>query len=289
MNKNFLANIFKGLREIIEQAESPFAKLAIFILPILSPIVPACFTGLHIYMLAKTIFKVGEWTEAVCISLGILVGVVLELIGYVGAVALILSIFKWIRTRIIENIVSVGLNALAYGFYLLVMYLINYKLGQYFKTPDIVNTIVGLLSFITVPTGLLAADHLAKREDEEKEDKIRAENNDFKLRKTALKSGFNIFGGGNPQPQPQSGKYKDKPASHYRDKIRELLQEEYNRARKVLTPREVTDKINKPVVRLNHNNSKGYISGQIGLWCDENHIPRPKDVKNQNVPERSDP
>ena len=170
------------------------------------------------------------------------------------------------------------------------MFLINYKLGEYFNTPPIVNTIVGSLSFITVATGLLAADHLAERQDEEKEDKIRGENNDFKLRKMAVKNGWNPFTGGNPQPQaPTSGKYKDKPASHYKDKIRDMLQEEYNRSRTVLTPRQVTDKLNKPVERLNHNNSKGYISGEIGRWCDENHIPRPKDAKSGNVPERSDP
>jgi len=290
MNKQFLANFFKGFREVLEAAESPATKLVVaFVLPILAPIVPASWTMVHVYMLAKTFFQLGEYTELVCWGMAILVGIVLELLGYAGVIATILSVFKWLRNPTWVYFVPVGLNGAAYLFYLGLMYLINYKLGQYFETPEIINQIVGALSFLTVATGLLAADHLAKREDEEKEDKIRGENNDFKLKKTALKSGFNIFGGGNPQPAPTSGKYKDKPASHYHDKIREYLQEEYNRTRTVLTPRQVTDKLNKPVQRLNHNNSKGYISGVIGKWCDENHIPRPKDAKSGNVPERSDP
>jgi len=53
----WLANFFNKQREIIEAAETPFSKLAIFILPILAPSVPAFMTGLHLYKLLLKILR----------------------------------------------------------------------------------------------------------------------------------------------------------------------------------------------------------------------------------------
>lgn len=191
-----LANFFDHLREIIEAAETPFAKLAVFVLPILSPLVPASFTGLHVYKLLIDIF---DFDPILSGTLAAIVGVVLEMLGYVGAIEFISSIFRLIKNKNETFWLPVALTGLAYVFYLFCMFLINVELGKYFETPSIVNNIVGLLSFITVPTGLLAANHLGRKEDDQESYKLRQELREDRLKAKALKAGINVF-----SPAPQS-------------------------------------------------------------------------------------
>ena len=181
-----LANFFDRQREIIEAAETPFAKLAIFLLPILAPIVPAALTGLHLYKLFLEIF---EFADQIAVGLAVLVALVLEMLGYVGAISFIQAIFRWIKTRNSLYALPSLLNGLAYVFYLILMFMVNYKLGEHFKTPAIINTIVGLLSFVTVPTGLLAANYLSQKElkEEEREDKV--SRREERLEKARIKAG----------------------------------------------------------------------------------------------------
>jgi len=183
-----LAEFFDKQREIIEAAETPFAKLAIFVLPILAPIVPASLTGLHLYKLFLTLFTF-TWADKLSATLSILVALVLEMLGYVGAVSFIQAIFRWVKTGNTLYALPSILNGLSYIFYLILMFLVNYKLGEYFQTPNIINTIVGLLSFVTVPTGLLAANYLSQKELKEEDWKERSERKDERLKKYAIKHG----------------------------------------------------------------------------------------------------
>ena len=270
MSTNFLASFFNKVREIVEAAETPFAKLAIFILPIISPLVPATMTGLHIYKLMLAIFDFGEYAEIVAVSTSAVVSTVLELLGYVGAVLFIQSIYQWIRTLKAQYFLPAILNGLAYGFYLYLMWNINYKLGLYFGTPDIMNQIVGWLSFITVPTGLLAANHLSQKQITEEDYTLRQERREDALKSKALKNGINIFS--QPaQPQPSEGgtyrEVKEKHASDYRDKIIAMLDAEYGRSKNVLTPKQITERL-----KLNHSNNKGFVSTRISEWKKEKGI-----------------
>ncbi len=181
-----LAEFFEKQREIIEAAETPFAKLAIFVLPILAPTVPASLTGLHVYKLLLTIFTF-QYADEVSKVLSITVSIVLELLGYVGAISAIQSLFRWIRTREDEYMLPFALNGMAYFFYLVSMWLINVELGKHFGTPDIVNNIVGLLSFVTVPTSLLAANHLSQKEQREEEYELRQEGRKDRLERYRIK------------------------------------------------------------------------------------------------------
>jgi len=175
-----LAGFFNGVREVIESAETPFAKLAIFILPILSPLVPASMTGLHLYKLFLEMFT---FTRADIFAgvVATIAATVLEILGYVGAISFVQSLFKWVKTREDRYMIPTTLNFLAYLFYLICMYYINVQLGRYFGVSDIVNTIVGWLSFITVPTSLLAANHLNQREESDEEYVLRQEERQDKI------------------------------------------------------------------------------------------------------------
>ena len=181
-----LAAFFDRQREIIEAAETPFAKLAIFVLPILAPIVPASLTGLHLY---KLFLDVLGFTPNWSGILSFLVAIVLEMLGYVGAISFIQAVFRFIKTRNTLYLLPSILNGLSYLFYLALMFLVNYKLGEYFQTPNIVNVIVGLLSFVTVPTGLLAANYLSQKELKVDEKEERSERRSERLERYRIKHG----------------------------------------------------------------------------------------------------
>lgn len=238
METNRLANFFNRQREIIEAAELPFAKMAIFILPILAPLVPAFITGLHIYQLLLEIFTF-PGSVILAAILALVVGVVLEMLGYVGAISFIKSLFDWVRSREDSYILPFALNGLAYIFYLVAMYLINVQLGSYFGTPEIVNKIFGLLSFITVPTGLLAANHLSTKEVKEDDNRTRNENREYKLKRKALDKGINIFSNTNQYQQYQSGVSRvEKRKSDWRL----LTPEEKYEVVHILTPEQIRQK-----------------------------------------------
>lgn len=189
---NTLASLFNKWRETIEAAETPFSKLAIFILPIIAPIVPASLTGLHLFKLFLTIFTFqgAEWVSG---TLSGLIALVLELLGYVGAISFIQAVFHLVKTHNTLYILPAVLNGCAYLFYLILMFMVNYLLGQYFDTPNIINNIVGLLSFVTVPTGLLAANYLSQKEIKEDERELRAERRNERIEKAKIKAGRTIM------------------------------------------------------------------------------------------------
>lgn len=239
-----LADFFNKQRELIEAAETPFAKLAIFILPILSPMVPATLTGMHLYQLFLEIFTFPGAEVFARISATI-PAIVLELLGYVGAISFIQALFKWIESRYEDDgdkfLVPAVLNFFAYVFYLTSMWLINVRLGEYFGTPSIVNSIVGLLSFITVPTSLLAANHLAIKDHEVKETTLRQEKSDYRLKKAMIDKGMNPL---TPMTQYQSNTpdQVQTPKQRKKDDWRLLTQEERYEVVHILTVPQIMKK-----------------------------------------------
>lgn len=172
---NILASVFDWFREVIESAEMPFSKLVIFVLPILAPVVPASVTGFR--LTSEMHFHP---------ALSFITALVLELIGYVGAIAFIKAIYKKFQNK--GSWLSVVLNGLAYGFYVVVMYEINVRLGFMAGDLPIVNQIFALLSFITIPTGLLAAEHLNERSEKDEQRELRAERRSERMEKLQIQA-----------------------------------------------------------------------------------------------------
>lgn len=159
---NFIANFFNWIREIIESAETPFSLFAVVILPILAPVVPAVITGIRLH----SEMGLDSWLSTVT-------AIVLELLGYAGAITFIRSFSRWLRkeTSFIKMIMYGGV----YAFYVTIMYLINVRLGFLAGDSQIANQIFALLSFITIPTGLLAAEHISERSEKEEAETRRKE------------------------------------------------------------------------------------------------------------------
>jgi len=261
----WLADFFKRQREIIEAAETPFAKLAVFVLPIMSPLVPAFMTGMHLYKLLEELF-VFRGSNYVSLAMAAITSIVLELLGYVGAITFISSVFRYIKTRNIALLIRLVLNGLAYGFYIAAMWAINYQLGKYFEFPTVVNNVFGLLSFITIPTGLLAADHLSQRAEDDDAEKVRSENREDKLKRFAIKHGLNPWGSSQPLP----GQGTQLNASDFRIQMIEALNKAYESG-VILKVVELGNMFN-----LDYAKSKGYISSLRRTWATENNVSLPK-------------
>lgn len=182
-NTNWLAQKFITQREIIEAAETPFSKLAMFILPIISPLVPATMTGMHLYQIFLDVFTFNG-SEYLSGGLAIVAGAVLELLGYVGAITFIKSTFNYFSTQKAEYLIPMVLNGLAYTFYLVLLFMINYQLGKYLGVNPVLNNIIATLSFVTVPTSLLAGSHLSEKswsekQEQEQENSIRLQQMEY--------------------------------------------------------------------------------------------------------------
>jgi hypothetical protein len=262
---NFLATIFLWTQEVIEAAETPFSKLAIFVLPVMAPLVPAFMTMLHMFKLLQEMFTFAYAYEVSAVMAGI-IGIVLELLGYVGAITFIRSLFRYVKNRQDEEILPVVLNFLAYFFYIVAMWLINYQLGKYFGTASIINTIFGLLSFITIPTGLLAANHLSERAQEEHDEKEKDKDRKFKLDKYKIKHGINPDAAPAKAEKPTREK-RSKSASWYREKMLNYLSDTYRSEKRVATVIEIARKF-----KLDYDRSKGFISGLRTRWKKDNNV-----------------
>lgn len=263
--ENKLATILNSWREVIEAAETPFSKLAIFILPILAPSVPATLTGLHIYKLLLEIFTFSS-ADVVSKILAFIVSIVLELLGYVGAISFIQSVFRWIRYRKDEYLLPSALNGIAYVFYLVAMFLINVQLGRYFGTPDIMNNIVGLLSFVTVPTSLLAANHLSQKEEKEETVKEEDAKRTERITKYKIKHGINPDLVVLQKTVDTVSESRIKKASDYKEKIWKYLDEQ-NAKGKVLGVKEITEHFSLP-----YDKAKGFVSTQRTLWAGDRGV-----------------
>lgn len=263
--ENRLATILNRWREVIEAAETPFSKLAIFVLPILAPSVPATLTGLHIYKLLLEIFTFSS-ADAMSKVLAVIVSVVLELLGYVGAISFIQSVFRWIRYRKDEYLLPSVLNGMSYIFYLVAMFLINVQLGEYFGTPRIMNNIVGLLSFITVPTSLLAANHLSQKEEKEETGKEEEAKRTERILKYKIKHGINPDAVVLQQVVDTVSDTRVKKASDYKEKIWKYLDEQNSKG-KILGVKDITEHFSLP-----YDKAKGFVSTQRTLWASDRGV-----------------
>ena len=186
MDKNILANFFDWNREVVEAAESPFARLAAFILPILAPSVPAFITGVRLYSLYLQLIG-DKLPPEVALAGAVVTATVLEILGYVGIVAGVRFIYKWAKTRRDEYLVPMVLTGLSAVFYLVVMGLINIQLGHVEPNADL---ILAFLAALSIPAGLIFASNLVENEEKKSEYEIRQEKRDDKLKAKLIKAGI---------------------------------------------------------------------------------------------------
>jgi len=111
-------------------------------------------------------------------------------------------------------------------------------------------TAIGLFSLLSFPSGVLISIRTQYREmlDDKEEKRTQAQQ-------------------AKAQPAQARHESKPKPASAYKDRMREMLEAEYAKTARVLSPKEIT-----AALKLDHNNSKGFVSTTTSAWMQEKGI-----------------
>lgn len=226
-NTNFLANFFDWNREVVEAAESPFARLAAFILPILAPSVPAFITSIRLYTLYLGLIS-GRLSDSFAFWGAVVTAIVLEILGYVGTVAAVRFIYKWAKTRRDEYLIPMALTGLAYGFYLIAMALVNIQLSLDNPNTDLVLT---YLAGLSIPAGLIFASNLVENEEKRTDAELRREQNQYKLERLKIKQGYQSTT--NATPQLKKGDWRTLSADQKREVINVLTVDEIMRKHNV--------------------------------------------------------
>lgn len=257
MNTNFLKRMFEWSDEVVDAAQSPAAKLASTLLPILAPIVPAFITGIRLHGMYVELIA-GRFPDGLATFGAVITALVLELLGWVGTIALVRNIYQWVKIRQDEYLIPASLSFLAYVIYIADMFAINSQ-----KTS--VDNVFLFLSLFSVPAGFMFAVMLVTNEDRRDAYQIRQEQREDRLKKAALKAGYNPFTPVlNQQVVPQ---IREKVASDYKDYAFELLDAEWKRNNHTLSPRELTTLVNKNKrVNLDHSKCKGTWSNFTKEW-----------------------
>jgi len=86
-NKNWLANVFSYIHEVVEKADRPISLLVMVLLPFIAPLLPALITAdsLRTYME----FPSETWYWIAVIAF--------EMIGYLGMISLVGAIMRLVK------------------------------------------------------------------------------------------------------------------------------------------------------------------------------------------------
>lgn len=285
---NFLKNIIDWIRDVLESSDTSTVLLVLIFLPIIVPIVPSYITANNLFTQMKLPLLVA-WVG----------GIGVELLGFSAAILLLKSVTEWINSKNEKQMFAMLTNVIAYLFYLGTIISVNVVLDIQAGRPFGYVLVVALLCAMSIPSGMLSAGRLMAKDeqslrDDERRNKeaetqriaeenalIRKEQNEFKLKSKALKAGINVFQSQTIMPQietPVSNNQgthqtKIKYGSDYRDKVIVMLEEVWNAENRVLSPSEITERVNKKYkTEFVNGNVKGFWSRLTSDWKAEKGI-----------------
>lgn len=230
---NLLNGLFRLLADLVNNAERSFLDFISALVPYAVPVIPAYLTFQH------TQEQMGfdawiAWTAAF----------VVEALGIAAVDTAIKFYYHNLRYKDSKNHAPFKLAAMVYLFYITVVVVVNVVLEIVagYRSGWVIFSIA-LFALLSIPSGVLIA--------------IRAQYS------TVLENINKRYSGSNnsPAPSPASGTYRPKPASAYHDQIIKMLDVEYSKSNKVLTPKQITSRL-----KLDHSHSKGYVSTLTKTW-----------------------
>jgi hypothetical protein len=200
------------------------------LVPYAVPVIPAYLTYFH------TINQMNfppwvAWTAAF----------VVEALGLTSVATAIKFWRHNLRYTKAENRAPFWVAVAVYVFYIVIVLWVNVALEQVSgeRTGKIIFAIA-LFSLLSFPSGVLYS--------------IRVQYGDMLQERAESRSSTKKDKGGGEDRKP-------KPASHYKDKILEMLDIEFKKSGKVLSPKEITASL-----KLDHSHAKGYISTLTTEW-----------------------
>lgn len=239
--------ILTNITNLVNGAESAWMNLAAALIPYGVSLIPAYLTYQHVYN--ELDFK--QW-------IAIDSGVVVELFGVVAMQTIIRFWQNNKKYTSEKSELRAPLKAavFAYGFYLVITMTVNVVLevvaGERTFWPIVA---IALFSLLGIPSGVLVA--------------IRTTHREILDQRMQAKQGQGQ--NNKPQAQGKPQEYKPKHASDFQPQIVKMLQDEYDKTGRVLTPKEITAKL-----KLDHARSKGYVSTQTTNWMQTNGIQKDK-------------
>jgi len=228
---NILAKIFSFISGVLNGAEKSLLDLLSIFVPYCVPIIPAYLTYQH------TINQMGfePW-------IAFTAAFVVEVLG-LTSVATAVRFYRYnLKYTKEANRAPFKLAVAVYVVYIVIVLVVNVVLeivaGQ---RGGWVILSIGLFSLLSFPSGVLVSIRYQFSEMLEE----RAEG-----RKQVQST----------SPQPQQSR-KEKHASDFKDRIPQMLNEEWEKNKRILTPKEITAKL-----KLDHGKNKGYVSTITSQW-----------------------
>ena len=234
---NPIASFFRFVSNILNGAETAVIDFVSVFVPWAVPVIPAYLTYKH------TIIEMGFPPEIAATA-----AFTVEALG-LASVATAVRFWKHNQKyKDNKNRAPFWIAACVYVFYLVVVLSVNVILEFVAQTrTGSVIWAIALFSTLSFPAGLL----IAIREQ------YRHVLDEIEERKEARHGGKGQTA--EHAPKPQRVKY----ASDYAPQITAMLDAEWDANHRVLTPKEITAKL-----KLNHDNSKGFVSTHTKKWRD---------------------
>ena len=229
--------IFELLAKVLNGMERGIIDFISAFVPYAVPIIPAYLTFYHTRDMMDFPVWVA-WTAAF----------VVEALGLASVATVVRFYLHNKRYKSEQNRAPFWIAFGVYVFYIVIVIVTNVILEIVADVRGgFIITAIDLFSLLSFPSGVLISIRTQYREmlDDKEEKKTHSKNEA-------------------PQTKEPKGK---KPASHYQPQIVAMLEAEYAKNQRILTPKEITARL-----KLDHSNAKGYVSTTTTKWMNEKGI-----------------
>lgn len=268
---NILARMLDWLSEVFDVASPSLYKMLSTLVPYLAPVPVALLTaGSSIKYLGMS-----GWGAGIFVF-------VLDGLGILATVTLVSVVVDFIRSRNWKTLFMVLLFVAANVFYIQIVVSLNVRLAEALGNADPIKAkVLTLISWLPILAGVMngyfvltsrqkTETEKAQEKQAEMDAQIRQEQMDFKLKRAALKHGFNPFA---PAPAtlnqdvPQVKDVREKHASDYKDKAVQFILDYHKKNGSLPAPKHLTERFN-----LEHSKNKGYFSTLIREVANKHQI-----------------
>jgi hypothetical protein len=226
-----MKRLFEFLSDVLNGAEKSVLDFMSAVVPYAVPVIPAYLTYFH----TQNMMGFPAWVAGTA-------AFVVEALGMASVSTAIRFWHNNQRYKSEANKAPFWLAFSVYVFYVVIILVVNVILENVAGTRNgLVILCIGLFSMLSIPSGVLIA--------------IRSQYREMLEDRTAKKTG------GKQQAEPAKQSYKEKHASDFKDRIPQMLNEEWEKNKRILTPKEITAKL-----KLDHGKNKGYVSTITSQW-----------------------
>lgn len=178
MRTDFLAGLFRWLRDVIEEADRPVSVLIMVALPFVAPIIPAWVTkgNLERYMDYEP-------------QTALLAAIAFALVGYVAMISSIGAIMNYIEQEKNNRVwLPVAISVGSYAVYVLALILVNIVLEIENNVPATKVAVTALMTLgLEIPTSLLNGTRIQERNKEDRNAKLRKEKRETRMETLRIK------------------------------------------------------------------------------------------------------